>query len=79
MKYVTNIERRSRVEGRTEGRVEALRAAALEVLEARFGEVPYELREELQALGDETVLNRMPRLAAVATGLADFGRQLRKL
>jgi hypothetical protein len=79
MKYVTNIERRSRVEGRTEGRVEALRAAALEVLEARFGEVPYELREELQALGDETVLNRMPRLAAVATGLDDFGRQLRKL
>ena len=79
MKYVTNIERRSRVEGRTEGRVEALRAAALEVLEARFGEVPYELREELQALGDETVLKRMPRLAAVATDLDDFGRQLRKL
>jgi hypothetical protein len=74
MKYVTNIERR----GRVEGRVEALRTAALEVLEARFGEVPYELREELQALGNETVLKRLPRLAAVVTGLDDFGRQLRK-
>ena len=43
MKYVTNIERRGRAEGRTEGRTEgraegraeALRAAALEILEAR--------------------------------------------
>ena len=86
MKYVTNIERRSRVEGRTEGRTEgraegraeALRAAALDFLEARFGEVPYELREELQALGNETVLKRLPRLAAVATGLDDFRRQLGK-
>jgi hypothetical protein len=78
MKYVTNIERRSRVEGRTEGRAEALRAAALDFLEARFGEVPYELREELQALGNETTLKRLPRLAAVVTGLDDFRRQLRK-
>ena len=70
MKYVTNIERR--------GRVETLRPAALEILEARFGEVPYELREELQALGNETVLKRMPRLAAVATGLDDFRCQLPK-
>jgi predicted transposase YdaD len=82
MKYVTNIERRGRVEGRAEGRVEgraeALRTAALEILEARFGEVPYELREELQALGNETILKRLPRLAAVVTGLDDFRRQLRK-
>jgi predicted transposase YdaD len=94
MKYVTNIQRRSRVEGRTEGRVEgrvkgrvkgraegraeALRAAALDFLEARFGELPYELREELQALGNETTLKRLPRLAAMATGLDDFRRQLRQ-
>jgi hypothetical protein len=78
MTYVTNIERRGRAEGRVEGRVEALRTAVLEILEARFGEVPYELREELQALGNETVLKRMPRLAAVATSLDDFRRKLRK-
>ena len=74
MKYVTSIERR----GRVEGRAEALRTAALEVLEARFGEIPYALREELQAVGNETVLKRLPRLAAMATGLDDFRRQLRK-
>ena len=81
MKYVTNIERRGRAEGRVEGRVEgqtvALRTAALEVLEARFGEVPYELREELQAIGSETILKRLPRMAAVATGIDDFRRQLK--
>jgi hypothetical protein len=77
MKYVTNIERRGRAEGRVEGRAEALRTAALEVLEARFGDTPYELREELQALGNETVLKRLPRLAAVVTGLDEFRRQLR--
>ena len=64
-----------RIEGRVEGRAEALRTAALDFLEARFGEVPYELREELQALGSETVLKRLPRLAAVAKGLDDFRRQ----
>ena len=69
--------RKGRQEGRTEGRAEALRTAALDVLEARFGELPYELREELQALESEAMLQRLPRLAAVATGLADFRRQLR--
>lgn len=74
MKYVTNIERR----GRSEGRAEALRAAALEVLEARFGEIPYAVLEELQALRNATVLKRLPRLAAVVPGLDDFRRQLGK-
>ena len=86
MPHITSIERLSRQEGRQEGRVEgrvegqmeALRTATLEFLEARFGDVPYELREELQTLTDETVLKRLPRLAAVATGLDDFHRQLRK-
>ncbi|MCX6913785.1 MAG: hypothetical protein NT167_12165 [Verrucomicrobia bacterium] len=67
-----------RVEGRSEGQKEALRTAALDFLEARFGDVPYELREEIQALGSEAALKRLPRLAAVATGIADFRRQLRK-
>ncbi len=78
MKYVTSIERRGRAEGRVEGRAEALRTAALDFLAARFGDIPYELREELEALDSEAVLKRLPRLAAVATGFDDFRRQLRK-
>jgi len=60
-----------------EGRAEALRDASLEVLEARFGEVPYELREELRALANETCVKRLPRLAAVAADLDDFRHRLR--
>ena len=33
-------------------------------------------REELKALGNETVLKRLPRMAAMATGIDDFRRQL---
>ena len=84
MKYVTSIERRGRAEGRAEGQAEgraegqaeALRTAAVEVLEARFGDIPYELREQLQALTNETHLKRLPRLAALATDLDTFRRQL---
>ena len=83
MKYVTSIERRGRAEGRVEGqaegRADGFRNATLEVLEARFGEIPYELREELQALRTESVLKRLPRLAALVTELDDFSRQLRNL
>ena len=78
MEYVTNIERRGRAEGRVEGQSVALRTAALEFLEARFGEIPYELREELQAIGSETIRKRLPRMAAVAEGIDDLRRQLRK-
>jgi hypothetical protein len=77
-RLTASIQAQQYAEGRIEGRAEALRTAGLEFLEARFGEVPYELHEELQALGNETVLKRLPRLAAVATGLDDFRRQLRK-
>ena len=55
-----------------------LRTAALDFLEGRFGEIPYDLREELQALESEAVLKRLPRLAADATGLDQFRREFRK-
>lgn len=74
MKYVTSIERR----GRAEGRTEALRTAVFDVLEARFGEIPYDLREELKAQGKEAVLKRLPRLAAVAMSVDEFRSHLRE-
>ena len=44
MPHITSIERlrrqEGRVEGRVEGQMEALRTATLEILEARFGDVP---------------------------------------
>jgi hypothetical protein len=47
------------------------------VLETRFGDILYELREEVRAIRDETVLQRLLREAIVAPSLAAFEEQLR--
>ena len=42
------------------------------MLEARFGDVPYALRERVAALSDEAELKRLHRQAAITPGLAAF-------
>ena len=81
MPYVTSIERlgreEGRVEGRVEGRADALRENVLDILDARFGEVPFSLREGVNALADIPRLKALHRLAVTCAGLADFERALR--
>jgi predicted transposase YdaD len=76
MPYVTSIERRGRAEGRAEGRIQTLRETILDSLEARFGEVPYELRERIQAIADEAELKRLHRQAALAESMSAFQSKL---
>jgi hypothetical protein len=68
MPYVTSIERW----GEARGRLQSLREATLQVLEARFGEVPYELRESVATLADERSLKRLLRRAAVVKSLTNL-------
>jgi len=70
MKYVTSLERGRR----EEGRADALRTAALDVLEVRFGELPYGLREEIKALETDAILKKLPSMAAMAVDLEGFHR-----
>jgi len=70
MPYITSIE----LLGRQEGRQQTLREDILDVLEARFGEVPYALRERVAALSDEAELKRWHRQAAITPGLAAFSQ-----
>ena len=76
MPHITSIERLSRQEGRQEGRVEGRRLTlqenVLDIIEARFGEVPYTLREHILAVGDEAELKRLLRQSALVNTLADF-------
>ena len=65
-----------KVEGRTEGRAEALRASILDFLEARFGEIPYALREAILAIDSPDALAPLPRVAAKADSLEAFRRSL---
>jgi flagellar biosynthesis/type III secretory pathway protein FliH len=89
MKYITSIERKGRAEGLAqglaegqakglaEGQAKALRQATIEILDARFGEIPYELREEIQAKEIAAELQRLLRLAALAADLQAFQSQLK--
>ena len=70
MTYITSIERL----GRQEGRRQTLREDTLEVLEARFGEVPYAIRERIETVGDEAELKRLHRQAALTPGLTAFSQ-----
>jgi hypothetical protein len=62
MPHITSIERLSRQEGRQE--------AILDIIQARFGEVPHALREHILALGDEAELKRLLRESALVNTLA---------
>lgn len=77
MEIVTSWMEEGLQRGRQEGLLQTLREDIIEVLEARFGELPYELREAIQAIANDTALKRLLRLAAVVTGLEDFRRQLK--
>ena len=68
MPYVTSIQQLGREEGRQED--------ILEALATRFGAVPYELRERVQAIQEEGTLKRLLRQAVLAPSLEAFSAAL---
>jgi hypothetical protein len=72
MKYVTNIERRGIEKGRQEGQIRSQQESVLAVLETRFGEIPYDLREVVTVTDDLARLKRWHRLAIQLASLAEF-------
>jgi hypothetical protein len=72
MPYVTSFERLGREEGRQEGRQENI----LDILQARFDDVPCGIRERILTLRDEPELKRLLRQAALVQTLADFAPAL---
>ena len=72
MPYITSNERI----GREEGRQAALQENIIEVLEARFGAVPYAWRERLLAVRKESELKRLLRQAALTPDLDKFQKHL---
>ncbi|MCF7669984.1 MAG: transposase, partial [Verrucomicrobia bacterium] len=58
--------------GLLEGRLEALRADIAEVLEARFGGVPGEMKAKVDAIADEQELRRLLRKAAMLPSIEEF-------
>ena len=59
-------------QGRREGLLHEAREGLLEVLEARFGEIPYALREQVLAVADPAELKRHLRQAVLVPDLPTF-------
>jgi hypothetical protein len=80
MKYITNMERRGLEKGlekgRQEGQVRNQQESVLAVLETRFGEVPYPLRETVTAMDDLPRLKQWLRLAIQLPSLRSFQTHL---
>ncbi len=76
MPYVIFAERYGRKEGRKEGRLQTLREDILDVLDARFGEVPGEIRETVAGLEEEARLKSLHRHAALAGSVEEFRGRL---
>jgi len=82
MKYITNMERRGIEKGiergRQEGQIRSQQESVLTVLETRFGEIPYSLREAVTATDDLVRLKQWHRLAIQLASLAEFETRMLK-
>ncbi len=90
MKYVTGIERRGIEKGLEQGLEQGLekgqqlgqlrnqQESVLAVLETRFGEIPYPLRESVTAMDDLARLKQWHRLAIQLPSLGAFQARLRE-
>jgi len=72
MPYVTSIERFGIEQGRAEGQLIACRQNILDLLEARFGEAPSDVRQRVEAETDLARLRAWHRLAGTCAKLEDF-------
>ena len=68
--------RKGRQEGRQEGRQQMLREDVLDILEERFEDVPYALREKVQEIQTEPRLKKLLRQAIRVQSLEAFAKQL---
>lgn len=76
MKYITNIERRGLQKGLEQGQqlgqIRNQQESVLTVLETRFGDIPYPLREAVAAMHDLPQLKQWHRSAIQMSSLEEF-------
>ena len=76
MEIVTSGMEKGIERGMQQGMLQKAREDILDVLEARFGEMPYELRERVLAVTQEAELKRLHRQSALAESMAAFRAKL---
>ncbi len=76
MPLLSNIELRGLEQGLEQGTLQNARDSVITVLQVRLGEIPPELRENLQNIADFSLLKRFLEQAAVVNSLAEFQQLL---
>jgi predicted transposase YdaD len=76
MRMLLPGERAGLRKGRQEGRQEMLREGILDILEARFQDGPYALREKIQEIPQETRLKTLHHQAVSVESLEAFAKRL---
>ena len=79
MKYITNMERRGLEKGQQIGQIRSQQESVLAVLETRFGEVPYPLRETVTAMDDLARLKQWHRAAIQLPSFEEFQARLHEI
>ena len=79
MRYVTSIERLAKQEGIQEGKIRTARESVIEVLEARFGEVPNTIVEKINNINDLSVLKSLLKDAIAIPSTDAFSQRLSSL
>jgi flagellar biosynthesis/type III secretory pathway protein FliH len=89
MEYMSGFERRAIERGMAKGleqgiekgmekgRLQTLREGIVDILEARFQQVPYEVTEELKEINDSQRLKVLLRLTSITPSPDEFLKQLR--
>jgi hypothetical protein len=67
---------RGEAEGRARGELKGLQEAVVDVLEVRFGEVPYSVRERLAEISETLRIQRLLRSAATVSSMTAFESQM---
>jgi hypothetical protein len=76
MTLADRLREEGKLEGKEEGRVQALRDAVLHTLEIRHGGYPEGIREAVESTNDPANLQRLFESALRASSLEEFSRTL---
>jgi hypothetical protein len=79
MEIMTSWKKEGLQQGLAQGRVEAVRGAVVDILEARFNRVPAAVKRALKAVEDQKRLKLLLRQAATVDSIKEFEIQLTSL
>lgn len=79
MEIMTSWKKEGLRQGLAQGRVEAVRGAVVDILEARFNRVPAAVKRALKAVEDQKQLKLLLRQAATVDSIKEFEIQLTSL